>query len=61
MTFVLLAIPIPILDFLGWEKFELPPDGQTTAAIVAVALLGIGFNGSFMVLLGLFGPLVGES
>lgn len=48
-TLFLLALFIPVVSFLGWEPFELPPDRQTWATLGGVVLGGIGFNGSFMV------------
>lgn len=48
-TFLFLWIPIPILDILDIESFELPRDGFTYLVIAGIALSGAIFNGGFMV------------
>ncbi|CED84362.1 Predicted membrane protein [Phaffia rhodozyma] len=60
-TLTVLAIPLYVFDALGWEPFELPSDWITSLTLVGIVLGGIGFNGSFMILLGLWGPIVGTS
>jgi len=57
-TFLLFWIPIPILHWLGWEEFALPPDGLAVLAIMGVCLGGVFFNAGFMILLSLWGPVV---
>jgi len=58
LTFVLLWIPIPILHYTGIEPFRLPKDLTTTLVIGGIALSGVFFNAGFMILLGLWGPIV---
>ncbi|KAF8328152.1 uncharacterized protein EI90DRAFT_2974599 [Cantharellus anzutake] len=58
VTFFLLWIPIPILHHLGIERWRSPPDLQTWASIVVVALCGCAYYGGFMILLALWGPVV---
>ncbi|PRQ75931.1 hypothetical protein AAT19DRAFT_12953 [Rhodotorula toruloides] len=55
-TFGLLWMPIFVLDWCGWEKFEWPPDGAGLV-LVGIAAGGIVFNGGFMILLSLWGPV----
>jgi len=57
-TFVLFWIPIPFLHYSGVEIFRLPPDFFTTLTIAGIALSGVVFNAGFMVLLGIWGPIV---
>ncbi|TBU35294.1 hypothetical protein BD309DRAFT_970868 [Dichomitus squalens] len=57
-TLVVFWIPIPILHILGIVPFELPQRGITYLAIGGVALSGAVFNAGFMVLLGVWGPVV---
>jgi len=57
-TFVLLWIPIPFLHYSGVEIFRLPPDLFTVWTIAGIALSGMVFNAGFMVLLGLWGPVI---
>lgn len=57
-TLVLLWIPIPFLHWSGAELFRLPPDFATFISIVGIALGGVVFNAGFMVLLGLWGPII---
>lgn len=55
-TLVLLWIPIPLLHWIGWEEFQVPPK-EAGLAMVGIILGGIVFNGGFMVLLSLWGPV----
>ncbi|KJA29108.1 hypothetical protein HYPSUDRAFT_32450 [Hypholoma sublateritium FD-334 SS-4] len=57
-TLVLLWIPIPFLHWSGAELFKLPPNFATFISIVGIALSGVVFNAGFMVLLGLWGPII---
>ncbi|KAK7058981.1 hypothetical protein VNI00_001605 [Paramarasmius palmivorus] len=57
-TLVLLWIPIPFLHWSGSEPFALPPNWTTTGAIAGIALTGSIFNAGFMILLGLWGPII---
>lgn len=73
LTFILLALPFPVLDYFGIETFRLPPDYHTVLAIAGIAAMGLVFNSGFMVsflgytvpalkfcqiLLGLWGPVI---
>lgn len=57
-TLILLWIPIPILNATGAETFRLPPNGITVLAIGGIALSGVVFNAGFMILLGIWGPII---
>ncbi|KAI1797923.1 hypothetical protein LXA43DRAFT_982644 [Ganoderma leucocontextum] len=57
-TLAIFWVPIPILHILDIEPFELPHRGITYAAIGGIALSGAIFNAGFMVLLGVWGPVV---
>ncbi|KEI37069.1 uncharacterized protein L969DRAFT_90121 [Mixia osmundae IAM 14324] len=57
-TLLLLWVPIPILHFTGIEPFELPPNLGIVGSIIAMVICGVIFNCGFMLLLGLWGPVV---
>ncbi|KZT30557.1 hypothetical protein NEOLEDRAFT_1053416 [Neolentinus lepideus HHB14362 ss-1] len=57
-TLALLWIPIPILHYLGLEHFRLPRDILTVGVIACIAMSGVLFNGSLMILLGIWGPII---
>lgn len=57
-TFLFLWIPLPILHFSGIMPFELPTSPLTIATMAGIALSGVVFNGGFMILLGVWGPIV---
>ncbi|KAI0639445.1 hypothetical protein C8Q77DRAFT_64115 [Trametes polyzona] len=57
-TMLVLWIPVPILDVLDIEPFELPKTGITYGVIAGIALTGAVFNAGIMVLLGAWGPIV---
>ncbi|KAG7099187.1 hypothetical protein E1B28_001056 [Marasmius oreades] len=57
-TLLLLWIPIPVLHWTGAEPFALPRNWSIVNAIVGIALTGSIFNGGFMILLGLWGPII---
>lgn len=58
VTCVLLWLPIPILHYAGIEPFRLPPDMKTASFISGIALSGVFYNAGFMILIGLWGPVV---
>ncbi|CAB4406424.1 unnamed protein product [Rhizophagus irregularis] len=55
-TFLFLWIPIPLLHFTGIELFELPDSG-TFGFILLIAIAGVFFNASFMLVIALTSPL----
>ncbi|KAI0778229.1 hypothetical protein BD413DRAFT_507725 [Trametes elegans] len=57
-TMLVLWLPLPFLDALDIEPFELPRTGTTYGVIAGIALSGALFNAGFMVLLGAWGPIV---
>ncbi|KAJ7103551.1 hypothetical protein B0H15DRAFT_812695 [Mycena belliarum] len=57
-TLGLLWIFIPVLHIMGVEPFLLPPNLGVFFTIVGIALSGVVFNAGFMVLLGLWGPII---
>ncbi|GAA6010973.1 hypothetical protein JCM11491_005891 [Sporobolomyces phaffii] len=57
-TFLFLWIPIPFLDYFGWEVWEGFPPRQAWGALAGIIGGSILFNASFMILLALWGPVV---
>lgn len=57
-TFFVLWIPLPILHMTGLEPFALPPNMHTALSIFGIAFGGMVFNAGFMVLLGVWGPII---
>jgi len=55
-TLLFLWIPIPILHFTGIELFELPDSG-TFGYILLIAIAGVFFNASLMLVIALTSPL----
>jgi len=49
---------IPVLHYMGVELFVLPNSFAVILTIVGIALSGVVFNAGFMVLLGVWGPIV---
>ncbi|KAJ4157437.1 hypothetical protein NW754_009081 [Fusarium falciforme] len=56
-TLTVLWIPLPIIDFLGIEKFELPV-ASTCWLILLAVLMNATFSGSFLVLISLTSPVL---
>ncbi len=48
-TFLLLWIPIPVLDYFQIEIFAFPDSWRTVLAIGTIAMSGVVFNAGFMV------------
>ncbi|PLW42350.1 hypothetical protein PCASD_06379 [Puccinia coronata f. sp. avenae] len=57
-TLCLLWIPLPFLHWAGIEHFELVHDPTIACMILGIILMGVLFNAGFMILLGLWGPVV---
>ncbi|KZP31368.1 hypothetical protein FIBSPDRAFT_1037809 [Athelia psychrophila] len=57
-TWILLWIPIPLLDYFNIETFSLPTNAHTYFTIAGIAFTGVLFNAGFMVLLGVWGPVI---
>ncbi|GAA5860960.1 hypothetical protein JCM1840_002019 [Sporobolomyces johnsonii] len=57
-TLLFLWIPIPILDYVGWEEWDGPPPREVWAPLVGIIAGGVVFNGCFMLLISLWGPVV---
>ncbi|KAF7320356.1 hypothetical protein MKEN_00820400 [Mycena kentingensis (nom. inval.)] len=57
-TLLVLWICIPIFHYTAIEPFVLPNSLAIVATIVGIALTGVVFNAGFMVLLGIWGPIV---
>lgn len=57
-TLLVLWIPIPILHYYGLEEFRLPTRPDILTAIAGIAASGVIFNAGFMILLGIWGPIV---
>ncbi|PFH54452.1 hypothetical protein AMATHDRAFT_33 [Amanita thiersii Skay4041] len=58
LTLVILWIPLPILHYLEIEHFKLPDNLKTVFAIAGISVSGVIFNTGFMILLGLWGPII---
>ncbi|TNY20446.1 hypothetical protein DMC30DRAFT_253850, partial [Rhodotorula diobovata] len=56
-TLVCLWVPIPLLQLVGWEDFEWPPV-EARWALVGIIASGVVFNGGFMLLISLLGPVI---
>ncbi|PMB71666.1 putative vacuolar membrane protein [Beauveria bassiana] len=56
-TLLVLWIPIPVLNSLGWEKFALP-DAATGRLVLLAVLCNAIFSGSFLVLISLTSPVL---
>ncbi|KAM3454014.1 hypothetical protein MY3296_003282 [Beauveria thailandica] len=56
-TLLVLWIPIPVLNSLGWEKFALP-DAATGRLVLLAVLCNAVFSGSFLVLISLTSPVL---
>jgi len=58
-TLLFLWIPIPFMHILDLaQPFAFPADAQTWGYVGLIAVSGVVFNAGFMVLLGLWGPVV---
>jgi drug/metabolite transporter (DMT)-like permease len=57
-TLFVLWIPLIVLHYYGIEEFSLPSNMTTFAAIAGICTTGIIFNAGFMILLGVWGPIV---
>lgn len=57
-TFTLLSVFIPILHYSGVETFRLPPNSLVVLSIAGIAGTGVIFNAGFMILLGVWGPII---
>ncbi|KZT61025.1 hypothetical protein CALCODRAFT_57809 [Calocera cornea HHB12733] len=57
-TLAIMWVPIPVLSANGLEPFRLPADGKTALLIAVIATCGVIFNTTFMILLGVWGPIV---
>ncbi|KIK96263.1 hypothetical protein PAXRUDRAFT_826138 [Paxillus rubicundulus Ve08.2h10] len=57
-TLFVFWIPIPILHYYQIEEFRLPPNAVTAIAIAGIATSGVVFSAGYMVLLGVWGPVV---
>lgn len=57
-TLCLLWIPIPFLHWSGIEPFQLVHDPTVSCMIIGIILTGVLFNAGFMILLGIWGPVV---
>ncbi|EPQ27258.1 uncharacterized protein PFL1_05181 [Pseudozyma flocculosa PF-1] len=58
VTLCCLWLGLPAAHYLGWERFELPPNLWTVFSIGVVVTCGIFFNAAFMILLSLWGPVL---
>jgi hypothetical protein len=58
VTLCTLWVGIPIAHYLGWERFEAPPNFKTFFFLFFVVFMGIIFNGCFSILLAIWGPVL---
>ncbi|GAA5973195.1 hypothetical protein JCM11641_006317 [Rhodosporidiobolus odoratus] len=56
-TVLFLWIPIPLLHWIGWEAFEVPPK-EVWGVIGGIIVGGVVFNGGFMIMLSMWGPVI---
>ncbi|KAG2044874.1 hypothetical protein BDR03DRAFT_937424 [Suillus americanus] len=57
-TLCVLWIPLIVLHYYGIEEFALPTNMTTFAAIAGICATGVIFNAGYMILLGVWGPIV---
>ncbi|KAJ7225533.1 hypothetical protein GGX14DRAFT_420982 [Mycena pura] len=57
-TASVLWVFIPVLHYMGVELFVLPNSFTVVLTIVGIALSGVVYNAGFMVLLGVWGPII---
>lgn len=57
-TLFVLWVPLTVLHYYGIEEFALPSNMVTFVAIAGICITGVIFNASFMILLGVWGPIV---
>ncbi|TFY62906.1 hypothetical protein EVJ58_g3555 [Rhodofomes roseus] len=57
-TLLVLWIPIPLLHIFGVVRFALPTTSAQVLSIVGISITGVMFNAGFMILLGIWGPIV---
>ncbi|KAG1833766.1 hypothetical protein EV424DRAFT_1364018 [Suillus variegatus] len=57
-TLFVLWVPLTALHYYGIEEFALPSNMVTFVAIAGICITGVIFNASFMILLGVWGPIV---
>jgi len=58
LTFVILWVPLPLLHYLDIEHFSFPTNRETYFTIAGIAASGVLFNAGFMILLGVWGPVI---
>ncbi|BGP42561.1 hypothetical protein JCM10449v2_006573 [Rhodotorula kratochvilovae] len=56
-TLALFWVPIPLLQLVGWEDFAWPPV-EARLPLVGIIASGVVFNGGFMLLISLLGPVI---
>ncbi|KAA1074867.1 hypothetical protein PGT21_023462 [Puccinia graminis f. sp. tritici] len=57
-TLCLLWVPIPLLHWSGIERFETVQDPTIAWMILGIIIMGVLFNAGFMILIGLWGPVI---
>ncbi|KAG8896180.1 hypothetical protein FRB99_009027, partial [Tulasnella sp. 403] len=59
VTLLLLWIPVPMMSKIGvGDPFQFPPNLKTWGFVGLIATTGVFFNAGFMVLLGIWGPVI---
>ncbi|KAF9787162.1 hypothetical protein BJ322DRAFT_1107239 [Thelephora terrestris] len=58
LTLLLLWIPLPVLHYMGAEPFHWPANWHVALVILGIALSGVVYNAGFMILLGVWGPII---
>lgn len=58
LTLLVLWVPLPILHYVGAEPFHWPTDWYVVLVISGIALSGVIFNAGYMILLGVWGPII---
>jgi len=57
-TLLLLWLPLWLAHFTGVYKVALPPDARILAYVLGIATAGLVYNAGFMILLGVWGPVI---
>jgi len=57
-TLLVLWIPLPLLHYFDLEPFSFPTNRETFFTIAGIAASGVFFNAGFMILLGIWGPII---
>jgi len=57
-TLLILWLPLWLVHYTGVLEVALPPDGEILAYVLAISGAGLVYNAGFMILLGVWGPVI---